>query len=314
MNAPDYELFYYADDSLESVSEHTHDCYELTFIVSGCRQITIDGKKYLCKSQDVILILPGQKHDNMGKESGDYERFVLWISKAYAGKIAEHSDDLKKLFELVQTSGIHHHTFDFASFSTLCGLLIGILEERMRQAFGWQTIAANRLEDLLLFWGRDFFHLEEGQKDPESQVIDGVIAYIENHLSENLSLDHLSRRFYLSKFHLSRLFRQSLGISIHQYILKKRLKAACAGLLTSEDLSTLAQSCGFSDYSAFYRAFKKEYGVAPALYREQIRTSLRSSDQRKKTAADKLEMEESTRSEEENETGAEGESREENDV
>lgn len=276
MNTPDYELFYYADDRLERVSEHTHDYYELTFIVAGQREITIDGKKYACKSQDVILVLPGQAHDNLGRGTSGYERFVLWISIPYADRIMKRSEDLKRLFELAQSAGIHHHTFDFASFSTLCGLLINILEEKMRQAFGWQTIAANNLENLLLLWGREFFHLEEPASSPDSQVIDGVIAYIENHLSENLSLDHLSRRFYLSKFHLSRLFRQSLGISIHQYILKKRLKAASAGLLTSEDLSGLAQSCGFSDYSAFYRAFKKEYGVAPAVYREQIRNSLDS--------------------------------------
>lgn len=282
MNTPDYELFYYADDKLERVSEHIHDYYELTFIVSGHREITIDGKKYACKSQDVILILPGQPHDNLGKETAGYERFVLWISKSYVERLTKNSEDLKRLFDLAQTSGIHQHTFDFTSFSTLCGLLINTLEEKVRQAFGWQTIAANNLENLLLLWGREFFHLEEAPRDPDSQVIDGVIAYIESHFGENLSLDHLSSRFYMSKFHLSRLFRQSLGISIHQYILKKRLKAARAGLLTSEDLSGLAQSCGFSDYSAFYRAFKKEYGMAPAVYRDHIRASLHSSDQREK--------------------------------
>ena len=93
--------------------------------------------------------------------------------------------------------------------------------------------------------------------------------YINNHLEENLSLDRLADFFYVSKYHISHLFKDHMGISLHQYIIKKRLHASKNGILSGIPLKTLIYQYGFHDYTAFYRAFKKEFGLSPTEFREQ---------------------------------------------
>jgi YesN/AraC family two-component response regulator len=96
-----------------------------------------------------------------------------------------------------------------------------------------------------------------------------VCDYINSHLEEDLSLDALADFFFVSKYHISHVFKNNMGISLHQYVLKKRLHACKNGILAGSPVGSLFQQYGFSDYSSFYRAFKKEYGLSPTEFRLQ---------------------------------------------
>ena len=97
----------------------------------------------------------------------------------------------------------------------------------------------------------------------EKNLIAKIIHYIEEHLGEPLSLATLQSKFYISKTHLTRLFKQTTGLSVWEYIGIKRLTFARAKLREGIRASVVAQSCGFGDYSSFYRAYKKRFGESP---------------------------------------------------
>ena len=90
-----------------------------------------------------------------------------------------------------------------------------------------------------------------------------IIAYINDHLTEELSLELLSKRFYLSKPQLSRQFKQITGSSVWEFIMIKRLSKARQMLRTGEPAMRAAEQCGFHNYSVFFRAFRSRYGHSP---------------------------------------------------
>lgn len=96
-----------------------------------------------------------------------------------------------------------------------------------------------------------------------------VCDYINSHLEENLSLDQLAAFFYVSKYHIAHIFKEHMGISLHQYVLKKRLQACKNGILSGIPLGSLFFQFGFHDYSSFYRAFKKEFGISPSAFKKE---------------------------------------------
>ena len=100
--------------------------------------------------------------------------------------------------------------------------------------------------------------------------MDKMVAYINTHLSEKITLDVLSKEFYVSTSTIYNYFKDNMNVSPYKFILQRRLIQAKNLILQGESLISLWQQCGFSDYSTFYRAFKKEYSISPKKYRELL--------------------------------------------
>jgi AraC family transcriptional regulator len=98
-----------------------------------------------------------------------------------------------------------------------------------------------------------------------------IRAYIEAHLSENLSLEELARLVDISPNYLIALFRESIGMTPHKYVVQQRVECA-RKLLARPGLSLLeiAHRCGFQDQSQFTTIFRRNFGVTPGQYRRQI--------------------------------------------
>ena len=102
--------------------------------------------------------------------------------------------------------------------------------------------------------------------DTRPNLVKDILAYIHAHLTEDLSLDGIAAHFFKNKFYLAKLFKSELNISFYRYVLKQRLALCVQQVSTGSSLQLAAVNSGFADYSAFYRAFVKEYGVKPSQY------------------------------------------------
>lgn len=107
-------------------------------------------------------------------------------------------------------------------------------------------------------------------RDVCGNVIEEVIAYINGHLTEELSLESLSERFSISKYYLSHLFRHETGMSVMQFCIERRILCACRLLRSELTISRICAECGFSSQSYFSSVFKKQIGKTPGQYRKHI--------------------------------------------
>ena len=110
--------------------------------------------------------------------------------------------------------------------------------------------------------------LEPGVAGSGAETIGLLRAYIDSHYGEDLSLSEMAAKFYLSRYQISRLFKQVVGVNYQDYVLGVRMKEAARRLTyTDERLYEIARAVGFDEPSYFSNVFKKTYGLSPRAYR-----------------------------------------------
>ncbi len=267
MRRSDYEIFHYRDESLSDVEVHHHDFFEIYLFLSGQVEYRVEGQLYHPQVGDLILINPMELHQPIlhpGKQP--YERMVLWISKAYLERFGGETESLSRCFDtsLPTHSNLVHPTA--SQREQLQSLLEALARERSGEDYASSLCAEGILIQFLVLVNRLALRAPQETPAPEETpaLISQVLSYINDHYREELSLELLAQRFYVSKYHLSHTFSKAVGTSVYRYIILKRLMIAKQLLQSGAAPGTVYASCGFGDYANFYRAFKTQYGIPPS--------------------------------------------------
>ena len=264
MQSETFEVFHYKEPRPEGVEVHHHDFYEVYYLLSGQVEYWVEGRIIQMKPGDLLLINPMELHRPIvGPEQAVYERIVLWINTEYLHDLAE--------------NGILCRCFDPSLPNLICpsagerpeinARMSDLVREFYSQEFGSRTCAEGLFLQLMVQLNR--MVLQTGALKQERQVsplVQKALHYIADHISEDLSLDSIAGACFVSKYHLSHAFSKEVGISVYRYIMLKRLLMARQLLSAGEAAGQVCASCGFCDYTSFYRAFKAEYGISPGAY------------------------------------------------
>ena len=259
-----FRLFHLRSDQGTQVDYHYHEFCKLLFLISGSGGYSIDGQRYLLQSGDIILLGSRSIHRPELNSGSPYERIIIYISPEYLQSQSTADCNLTELFSGEKGPVLRLPESPRRRLFQLAASLERDLESS--DPFGREILCSIGLLRLLVELGRQ----SRQQKTfgpspvmPQNERIREILQYIDANLTEEIDIGELAQRFYISKYHMMRLFRRETGTTIHLYITQKRLILA-RSLMDSGMRSTEAcYRCGFHSYSSFTRAYSKHFGTTP---------------------------------------------------
>lgn len=236
---------------------HTHLFNELYYFISGKVVYKIEGTRYHLHPGDILIMRHAESHSLEIDDSEPYERISLHFDSELIRSI---DPSLKLLHAFYDRKLGQSNLFTPSDFETpLCEMLAeGMMEKTDNPRQQILSMLIPMLNELSVAY-------ENKKNNPQSTDAPSrrIIDYINRHLSDDLSLDRICERFYISKPQLCRIFKAATGSTVWEYVTVKRLMAA-QQLISEGTLPTKAAVlCGFNDYSVFYRAYKRRFGTSP---------------------------------------------------
>ena len=253
-----------------NVSLHSHNFYELLYCRGGTGvEYLVGSDRYRLQKGDIVLVPPGISHRPILPEEmkEPYVRDVLWVSTEFVDMLADAYPD--------HTAAERDHSTPIRTAGTrwesIGELFRSGVKEAEKQAPGWESAVMGYA--LLIFAKLKQAYIERSAgelKAEKRELLDEITAYIETYYANAMTLGDLAKRFYVSESTISHLFKQKMGVSLHQYVTQRRLIAAKNLILRGVPMEAVAEQVGFSDYSSFYRAFKGAFGISPRQFWNQV--------------------------------------------
>lgn len=267
MQGKPFDIYYNYDDSIREFDEHSHDYYEFYFLISGNILYTIEEHSYSLRKGDVLLIKPAQRHFATIKslDKKPYVRYVLWLSPDYLKDMCTPNTNLMLPFEKISGASSYMHISEEMQVM-ITNLLQQMLLNMKSEEYGSDILLNALIIELLVSLARIKLYNQPVLPD-ESVVTDPLVSkalnYISEHITEEIRVEEIADSLFVSKSYLSRQFTEFMGISIYSYIVKKKLYLSKQELMGDVPIKDVYLMYGFGNYSSYFRAFKKEFGVSP---------------------------------------------------
>ncbi len=273
------------------VQFHSHDFYEIYFFVNGNVKYYIEDETYDLTRGDVLIIPAGKLHRPVIQSNLPYDRYVLWLYGSYSASNAGIRQFLDAISHEIENKETRLVSFKGNVFKIMISLFDELLDKwcRLYGSADLYSLEYNSshnttsdidsgestLEQLLLTHVcasdnilileriLDSFKTIKKIEDIDNSLIQQVISYINCNVTDSPLLDELASKFFVSKYYLSHQFKEYTKLTIHQYILSKKINLAKEWLESGKNPQQVCNLCGFSTYSNFYKVFTKQTGDSP---------------------------------------------------
>ena len=259
----DYRLFHLSEPQRRQIDFHYHEFCKLLLLRSGSGGYWVDGQRYALQAGDMVLIASHRVHRPEFEPGVPYERTIIYISPDFLQRHSAPDCDLEGIFTagagpiLRLTEKEQRRVFSLAE---------QLEKELSGDRYGRVVLASALLLQLLAQTGRSLNSrtaIRPSPDVPQNARTVEMLRYIDQHLSEDLTIDGLAEQFFISKYHMMRQFRQETGQSIHSYLSDRRLLHARDLIARGFSATESCFRSGFGSYSAFTRAYAKRFGTTP---------------------------------------------------
>lgn len=240
-----------ASDDL-SFKSHSHNMVEVYYFLRGNARFVVEGNIYPLERGNVLVMASGQTHHLLLEPSVVYERMAILIDTAATPKefdvISEQIYEGANLFTLDKREQIWFEE----SFATITKSSEDIQKHLV---FSFASMVFALLSTKLTNVTESRIH---------DDMIKKTINYINKNLFNELSLETISNALYCSRVTLNRKFREIMGCTVWEYVIRRRIYSSRQQLFLSGSVTNAYEKSGFNDYSSFFRAYKKVVGVSPS--------------------------------------------------
>ena len=261
----DFKMFHIVDSKKREFDFHYHDFNKIIIFISGNINYFIEGKNYSLQPYDVVLVNAGEIHRPSILDATEYERIIIYVSTQFLNSYKQEDYDLNYCFERAKkehSNVLRIHSIDKSKLYQVC--------QELEHSFH-DNEYANELYQKILFL--EFMiqlnrtailnHINYLDSVNGSTKLIPIIEYINEHLTEELTIDILASKFYLNRYYLMHFFKEETGYTIGNYISEKRLLLAKNLVQNGSSITEACFHSGFKNYSTFLRAFKKKFRTIP---------------------------------------------------
>lgn len=266
----DFEIFEMHIPFPESMPHHHfHNAYEIYYALSGERYYFIKDKTYQIKKGDLVLINDYTTHRAITTNNSPFSFILCNFKKNFLYDLAKIADgDLYKCF----TKNVHVIHCDDNTAPIIENLLYTMLREYQEKNTRYNDYIKTSLVQFLLYIMR--LNIPKTEHTPNYQnsthrIIDESIGYINNNFSEEITLESISKMFYITPQYFSKTFKKLTDMTFIEYLNSVRIKEAQKLLATTDkSINIIGETVGYNNNTHFCRMFKKIAGISPRAYRQ----------------------------------------------
>ncbi len=252
----------------ENFKIHVHTDYEIFCVVSGNVDYLVEGRIYELSAGSIMIMRNAETHRLLVRGDEKYERYVLNFSPDLLSKYGFDSS-LLDVFTLRPLG--EDNLYLPTEFSGLDPLGLFRQMSATFEISDKEEAAVAYLSALLFSINTVYYTRKELDRAVKSGFEKKIIEYVNRHLLDDITLSSISEELHMSPSQINRIFNRMTGTSVYNYVITKRLVYAQGMIQKGESAQSACQSCGFKDYSSFFRLYKKRFGHSPAKEKRIIR-------------------------------------------
>jgi AraC-like DNA-binding protein len=269
----DFRFFHLKDRKAEEHIFHYHDFNKIVIFISGNVTYVIEGKYYKLRPWDFLFVSSNELHKPIIDPNEYYERIIIWVNSNFLENHSTEDSDLLTCFHAAAKEKLNLFRLSSDNLNIIKDTLFSLEKAIRDRDFGGKILQNSFFVQLIVYLNRLILRTKRKKDEKDIQYderVVNILAYINDNLSSNLSIDSIASRFYINRYYLMHNFKNQTGYTLHNYILQKRLARAAALVKKGFQITTVSEQCGFQDYSSFVRAFKKNFGLSPRQYYKAI--------------------------------------------
>lgn len=254
------EITYIHVKGAKDRTEEFHNFHEIIYLLEGTAAFISDNIDITLQEGSLLIIPLGSYHRlSFGENLRKHQRCVF------------HFIDLPEYKELIST---FMNDVVVMNVNKEINSIFKRMNKLLEQPYSQDTKCSMMTSALFILLHEISSNISPTMAVPTvNTIIPKAIHYISAHISDIISVDNIANELNVSASTLAHTFKKEMQISIHQYILKKRLIMARQRILDGESPAQVALECGFNDYSNFYRRYKKLFNAIPSNKEQKLSDS-----------------------------------------